>query len=79
MKRLTKDDVVFTLAVEDEHIPFVGNCMASGDAAVDKEAEDEIRTQLESGNVWAWCSVAVTARWEAPNGETFSASDYLGT
>jgi len=47
--------------------------MASGDDDIDREAEEWILAQLESGNDWAWCRVRVTARWKG-----FEGSDSLG-
>lgn len=56
-----------------EDMPFVGNCMASGDDEVDAEAEQWIRDQLDAGNEWAWCCVKVTATFKG-----LEATDYLG-
>lgn len=73
MRELTQDEVTFELICEPEHIEIEGNCMASGDDAVDREAADWIREQLASGNEWAWCCVHVIARWQGYEGH-----DYLG-
>jgi hypothetical protein len=69
MKRrcLTEDEVEFELRCEPEDIPFVGNCSAIDDET-DRQAEEWILEQLESGNQWAWCCVVVTARWEGFEG-----------
>ena len=78
LKPLTKDDVVISIDCSADVIPVRGNAMASGDPAVDKEVEDEVIRQLNSGNEWAWCSITVTATWESLSGKEYSASDHLG-
>lgn len=54
---------VITIEVEcePEEVPIDGNCMASGDARIDRTQEKWVRHQLEHGNPWAWCSVRVRA------------------
>lgn len=61
------------LSAEGDSIPVRGNALASGDDAIDKACEDDILARLESGDVWAWAAVEVTASWD-----DWSASDYLG-
>lgn len=56
-----------TLRCEDEDIPFVGNCSAL-DPETDRKQEDWIRSELASGNEWAWCRVVVTASWNLLTG-----------
>lgn len=73
IRKLTKDDVKFTIVVEPEDIPIRGNYMVSGDDAADKEAEDEVIKDFNNGNVWAWCTIRVKAHWGS-----FSGSDLLG-
>lgn len=65
MKPLTRDEVTFEITVEPEYETFVGNCSAI-DPETDREQEQLIRDQLESGNDLAWCSVLVTARPDDP-------------
>ncbi|MCR4330242.1 MAG: hypothetical protein NUV65_06900 [Candidatus Roizmanbacteria bacterium] len=72
MRELEENEVTFTISVEPEDIPVVGNCSAI-DSETDKEIEDWIFSELENGNIWAWAWVTVTAHWKG-----FSASDYLG-
>jgi hypothetical protein len=72
-RELTADEVTFTVEAEQEREPVRGNAMASGDDAADKEVEDAIIERLNSGDVWAWASVKVTARWKG-----FTGADYLG-
>ena len=57
-----------------ETVRVKGNALASGDDALDKEAEDEIISRLESGDVWAWFTAKVTVRDSSGR----EASDYLG-
>lgn len=65
--------VTFELECLPEDIPVRGNAMASGDDAADREYEDEIIRRLDAGDVWAWCTVKVTARFGA-----FEGVSYLG-
>lgn len=74
VRELHEDEVEFKLEVEQEDdIPVRGNVLASGDDKQDKEAEDEIIARLESGDVWAWACVTVTAKWK-----NFEGFDTLG-
>lgn len=65
--------VEYDLSAIAEVTDFVGNCMASGDDAFDKECEDSIRADLEAGNIWAWASIKVSARIGCIEG-----TNYLG-
>ena len=65
--------IEITLTCEEEYERVRGNAMASGDDAVDKECEDSIIADLESGNPWAWCCAHVIVTWYGFKGE-----DYLG-
>ncbi len=66
--------------LEPEDIPFEGNVMASGNEAWDREQEQWVRDQLNSGNEAAWCQVRVIATFVLnPTGEELSESfDSLG-
>jgi hypothetical protein len=70
---LKSSDVVFTIAAELDPLDVRGNAMASGDDVADRECEDAIIARVNSGDVWAWACVTVTATWEG-----FEASDVLG-
>jgi hypothetical protein len=63
LRRLTAGDVTFAIQAEPEDVPYVGNCSAI-DPESDRQAEEWIRTELRSGNEWAWCRVVVIASWE---------------
>jgi len=65
--------VTFTVHAEEDYIPVRGNAMASDDPEFDKKVEDEIIARLEAGDVWAWASVTVRAKWNGFVGE-----DHLG-
>ena len=67
-----KYDVSFEALPED--IRVRGNALASGDNELDKEAEDEIISRLESGDIYAWFTAKVTVRDKYGR----EASDYLG-
>lgn len=73
MSGIPDDEVTYSIECLPEHTGVRGNAMASGDDAADKEDENRIIADLESGNEWAWCCVKVTATW---NG--FTGKDYLG-
>jgi hypothetical protein len=64
-----------TIEALEEDIPVRGNAMASDDDAYDKEVEDKIIDDLNSGNVWAWCTVKLTMT-HIPTG--VSSDQYLG-
>ena len=72
-KQLTEEDVIFTLECLEEHTPVRGNAMASGDNEADRACENEILERLDRGDIWAWCTVKVTARYGSLVGV-----DYLG-
>ena len=65
--------VEYEVKIEPEDIDYHGNCMASGDEAQDRECEEWIASELDSGNIAAWCSVVVFARFEG-----FQGIDSLG-
>lgn len=73
MRTLTESDVTFTVHIEQEHEPVRGNAMASGDPDLDRQVEDEILSCLDRGDVEAWCSITVEARWRGYVGR-----DHLG-
>lgn len=73
MKIFKESDVTYTLDAEMDDLQVRGNALVSGDDAEDKKCEDEIIERLNSGDVWAWASVKVTASWRGLEGV-----DYLG-
>jgi len=72
VRKLTADEVEFSLECHPEDIPIEGNASAI-DEETDAETEGWIRDQLEAGNEWAWCRVRVVARWDG-----FEGDDWLG-
>lgn len=70
MRKLTKDEVKFELEIESEdlHLQVRGNYMCTSDPESDKKAEDEILARLERGDIYAWCVIKVTAKWEGFEG-----------
>lgn len=68
-------DVTYTIHCLEEDIPVRGNVMASGDDALDKEAEDATIAAL-GHNPWAWCTVKVVAT-VTHRGAAFTGYDYL--
>ena len=71
-----RDEIEFTVEIMPEDLPIEGNCMASGDDEFDRECEQNIQRDLESGNPWAWCIVRVGA--SHPKLPGIEGTDYLG-
>ena len=63
MAELAKAKVEYVLDVEPEDMPITGNAIASGDSAYDRQVEAELIQKRDSGDVWAWCTVTVKARF----------------
>lgn len=63
MRKLTVNEVVFRVDVEQDDTPVRGNALASGDEAEDRACENEIERRLDRGDVWAWACVTVVAEW----------------
>ena len=61
-------EVTFASAIEPDDTDPRGNVMASGDDAVDREAEDDVIRQVNAGNVAAWCGLVVRAEWRGFQG-----------
>ena len=64
MRKLTKNEVKFSIDIESEDMPVRGNYMCTEDPEADKAAEDEILARLDRGDITAWCLIKVTAKWE---------------
>ena len=64
MRKLTKDEVKFSVEIESEDMQVRGNYMCTEDPESDKKDEDEILARLERGDIFAWCVIKVTAKWE---------------
>lgn len=73
MRALTESDVTFETRIEQELDAVRGNALASGDTDLDRRIEDEILAQLEAGNIEAWCSITVVAKWRGHEGR-----DHIG-
>lgn len=63
-----KDDVKYTVSIEEEIIPVAGNASASGDKNTDVVIEGKIYERLRKGDVWAWGTVTVTAHLDGFEG-----------
>ena len=70
MRKLEASDVEFTISVEPEDRPVRGRF-------ADRALEDKILARLASGDVWAWCCITVTAKWESPDGTVYGGRDTL--
>lgn len=71
-KPLTEKDVEFSVECYPEDITIEGNASAIDDET-DEKVIQWIKSELESGNEWAWCRVEVRAVWEGIEGV-----DHLG-
>jgi hypothetical protein len=67
------EEVNFEIIAIPDHSSVRGNALISGDAAIDRAAENSILRQIERGNVWAWALVEVKASYKG-----ITSSDYLG-
>lgn len=76
MKNITKQDenVAIEIIADYETMPLEGNLIDSGDAEFDKRVCEDVRQQLNVGNVWSWCSVEVKVSYK----NIIFSSDYLG-
>ncbi len=80
METITRETpgIEITLTCNPEEEDYRGNVMASGDDAVDREAERWVADQLNSGNDWAWCWVRVEVKWHGFTGDdTLGGCSYL--
>lgn len=68
--------VEYGIEVSMEETPVRGNAMFSDDADYVRKVENDIIESLSRGNVWAWASVKVTARY--PGIPQVTGVDYLG-
>ena len=69
LRKLRPDEVTFDLEAEQDLLPVAGNALASGDDEVDSKYNAEILARLAQGDIWAWASVTVTAKWGCFSGE----------
>lgn len=67
---LTLSEVTVRLSAEMDWAPVRGNALVSGDDAFDKQAEDEVLTRLDQGDIWAWAAVTVTVAWNGQEAST---------
>ena len=71
-----KPEITYTLDIEPEGSLIRGS-FDSGDAEADEQLAQELEERLNRGDLWAWCTVRVTARC-VYQGVTFEGHDYLG-
>ena len=70
VRELTADEVVFSIEIEEEDAKFD---FESDEPEKDEALKGELRKRLDRGDLWAWCTVKVTATWK-----TWKGVDYLG-
>lgn len=68
LRKLSKEEVEFTLEVTEDDMPIVGNALASGDNADDAAYEQELLARRAGGDIWAWAMVRVIATWRGFRG-----------
>jgi len=66
VRELTADEVVFSLKIEEDDLPMDFD---SGDKERDGQLRRELKDRLADGDLWAWCTVVVTAQWKDWKGE----------
>ena len=71
---MEKSDWAIAVETLPEDMPVRGNAVASGNDEEDREIEDGIINDLETGDEWAWCTVAVTVRFR----DYLEHTEYLG-
>jgi len=71
-RKLTKGEVEITITPEEEDRGPEGE-FSSGDPEADAELVHEIHERLARGDLWAWCTVKVEARFGQ-----FYGTAYLG-
>ena len=74
MRKIRAFEVSFEVYTRPDDLEIEGNVMASGDAAADRDAEQDVRARLEAGDETAWCGVCVKATWSCAEGV-----EYIGT
>jgi hypothetical protein len=65
------DGIEFTIECLPEDQELRGNVIASDNENADRAYEDEIIARLDRGDVWAWCTVKVTAEWRGYKGAAY--------
>lgn len=53
-----------------EDAPVKGNCSAI-DEETDRKNEEHIFSELEAGNMWAWCTVKVRGKFHGVGADTY--------
>ena len=74
--RFDDSKVTYEVTAEPDDIEVRGNAMASGNDEFDRRVENEILERCAGGDVWAWASVKVTARYD--DIDSVEGVDYLG-
>ncbi len=72
---LTLGTLIFDTECEQEDLPVRGNLTCSDEPERDKQDEDEVLARLDRADIYAWCSIKVTARLV---GFPFQGREYLG-
>lgn len=78
MNKATRDRIAARVkyrieCLPEDTVPY-GNCLSSGDDALDRAEATRIERELARGNAWAWCVVKVTAYYP---GTGLMGIDYL--
>lgn len=71
VRKLKPEEVSFKVGCLPEDARVRGNAVSSGNAEYDREVEDGIMEDLDRGNVWAWCTVVVSANWNGYEGKAY--------
>lgn len=60
---MTDYSLKFSIDVSEDDTPVRGNFMQTDDPEQDTADENEILSRLDNGDMYAWCSVTVTAKF----------------
>jgi len=63
MLKFDESQVTYTIEPEVDDLPLKGNVLMSGNDVLDRAAETAVQTRLDNGEMWAWASVLVVARY----------------
>ena len=71
IESLPDDQFKITIETMPETMPLKGNVVDTGLDWQDQQIEDEVREELENGNEWKWCQVAVNVEFRGNVATTY--------
>lgn len=61
LRELTADEVEFSIEIEEDDSDFN---FESDEPEKDEKLRKELNRRRNNGDLWAWCTVVVTAKWK---------------